>query len=192
MKKLLVLVCATASFTLAAGSAIADSIQGKIGITGKVGFLIPSDGDIGPYKNNTDAGFIGGGGIIYGIDNHFAAELDITRSVFGSDYFDFGVTNITLGAQYRFELNLPKLVPFVGTGLDILMIDADKGRSVYTTVGVHASAGIDYFLMKQLALTAEAKFVVAPDTDINGSSGKLGNFDPTSFSTTFGVRYFFN
>lgn len=192
MKKLLVLVCATAAFSLATGTAIADSIKGKIGVTGKIGLLFPSDGDIGPFKNKTDAGFIGGGGFIYGIDNNFAAEIDITRSEFNSDFGDFGVTNITLGAQYRFVLNPPQLVPYVGAGIDFLMSDADRGRDVDTTVGVHASGGIDYFLMKQLALTAEAKLVVAPDADINGPSGERGNFDPTSFSTTFGVRYFFN
>lgn len=192
MKKLLVLACATATFSLATGSAIADSIEGKIGVTGKIGLLIPSEGDFGPYKNHTDAGFIGGGGFIYGIDKHFAAEIDITRSKFDSDFGEFGVTNVTLGAQYRFVLDQPKLVPYVGAGLDILINDADRGRDVDTTVGVHASGGVDYFIMKQLALTAEAKLVIAPDADIKGPSGKLGNFDPTSLSTTFGVRYFFN
>jgi len=192
MKKLLVLVCATATLSLAAGSAIADSIKGRVGVTGKIGFTIPADGDIGPYKNNTDTGFIGGAGVIYGIDNHLAVEADITRSVFDSDFGDFDVTDLALGAQYRFALSQPQLVPFVGAGLDFLMIDVDGGRDVDNTVGVHAKAGVDYFLMKQLALTAEAKLLVAPDTDINGPAGKAGNFDPTSLSTTVGVRYFFN
>jgi outer membrane protein len=111
--------------------------------------------------------------------------------MFSSNNGDFGVTNVTLGAQYRFALSQPKLVPYLGAGLDILLIDADQGRDVDTTVGVHASAGVDYFIMKQLALTAEAKLVVAPDADIRGPGGN-GNFDPNSFSTTFGVRYFFN
>lgn len=191
MKKFLILACATATLSLSTGSAMADSIQGKLGITGKIGFTIPADNDLGPFNNKTDAGIIGGGGLIYGIDNHFAAELDITRSAFGSDAGDFGVTNVALGAQYRFILDQPKLVPYLGAGLDLLMIDADQGRSVDTTVGVHASAGADYFIMKQLALTAEAKLVLAPDTDINGPTGR-GNFDPNSFSSTVGIRYFFN
>jgi len=70
------------------------------------------------------------------------------------------------------------------------VIDANRGRSVDTTVGVHAAAGLDYFFMKQMALTTEAKLLVAPDTDINGPTGR-STFDPTAFSTTFGVRYFF-
>lgn len=192
MKKLLVLVCATATFSLAAGTAIADSIKGKIGVTGKIGFMVPADGDIGSRDNHTDTGFVGGGGLLYGIDNHFAAEIDITHGFIDSDYAEFGVTNLALGGQYRFVLDHPKLVPYLAAGLDILIIDANQGRSVDTTVGVHAGVGVDYFIMKQLALTTEARLVVAPDTDINGPFGKQGNFDPTSFSTTFGVRYFFN
>jgi outer membrane protein len=191
MKKLLVLACATAAFSLAAGPAMADSIQGKIGVTGKLGFQVNSDSEINGNNVDTEVGFIGGGGIIYGIDNHFAAEFDVTHSSFDSDNGDFGVTNLALGAQYRFMLPQPALVPYLGAGLDLLIIDADRGRDVDTTVGVHATAGVDYFLMKQLALTAEAKLVVAPDTDIKGPDGN-GNFDPTSLATTFGVRYFFN
>jgi len=191
MKKLLILACATAAFTLSTGSAMADSIQGKLGVTGKIGFMIPSDGEFGPFNNKTDTGFTGGGGLIYGIDNPFAAELVITCGEFGSVVGDYGLTNVSLGAQYRFVLAQPKLVPYLGTGLDLLVIDADQGRDVDTTLGVHASAGIDYFLTKQFALTTEAKLVLAPDTDINGPNGR-GNFDPNSFSTTFGIRFFFN
>ena len=191
MKKFLILACASATLSLAVGAAQAESIQGKLGVTGKIGILMPADGDIGPFTNKTDVGFIGGGGLIYGIDNHFAAEINITRSSFGSDFGDFGVTNVSAGGQYRFILDQPKVVPYLGAGLDLLLIDADQGHSVDTTVGVHASAGVDYFIMKQLALTAEAKLLIAPDTDINGPSGKVGNFDPTALSTTFGIRYFF-
>jgi len=192
MKKLIVLACATAALTLAAGPALADSIQGKLGVTGRVGVLIPADGDFDAHTNRTDAGFIGGGGLIYGIDKHFAAEFDVTRTSFESDFGDFGVTNLALGAQYRFTLSQPQLVPYLGAGIDLLLIDADQGRDVDTTVGVHATAGVDYFITKQFALTTEAKLLLAPDTDIKDSLGKRGDFDPTAFSTTVGLRYFFN
>lgn len=191
MKKILVLVCATVTLSLAAGSAFADSIKGRLGVTGKIGFTIPADGEYGPNNIDTDTGFIGGAGVIYGIDNTIAVEADITRSTFGSNIGDFDVTDLAVGAQYRFALSQPQLVPYLGAGLDFLVIDADGGHNVDNTFGVHAKAGVDYFLMKQLALTAEAKFLVAPDADINGPTNN-GNFDPTSLSTTFGVRYFFN
>ena len=191
MKKLLVLVCATAAFSMATGNATADSINGKLGVTGKIGVQIPSNGDMGPNRNETDAGVVGGVGLIYGIDNHFAAETDISHSELDSDFGNFGVTDFALGAQYRFVLGQHKLVPYAGTGLDLLVVNADHGN-VGTTVGIHVNGGVDYFITKQLALTAEARVVVAPDTNIDGPNGERGHFDPTSFSTTFGARYFFN
>ncbi|MBW4055603.1 MAG: porin family protein [Proteobacteria bacterium] len=197
MKKLIVVACLATTVSLTAGTAMADSIKGRVGVTGKIGVLIPADNKSDFYTNKTDAGFIGGGGFIYGIDDHFAAELDVTRSSFGSETGDFGVTNVSLGGQYRFALTQHQLVPYLGAGLDILVSDYDpndgQSRNVDTTVGVHGSAGIDYFLQRNLALTAEAKLVVAPDTSITDQSGAhRGDFDPTSFSSTAGIRFFFN
>src|SRR5665647_3416985 len=78
MKKLLVLACATATLSLAAGPATADNINGRVGVTGKIGFTIPADSELNSRNNHTDPGFIGGGGLIYGIDNYLAAEVAIT------------------------------------------------------------------------------------------------------------------
>jgi outer membrane protein len=197
MKKLIVFACLATTISMSAGMAMADSIKGRVGVTGNIGFLIPADNDSDFLRNRTDVGIIGGGGFIYGFDDHIAAELDVTRISFGSETGNFGVTDVSLGGQYRFALHNRLLVPYLGVGLDILVNDYDPNdgsrRDVDTTVGVHISGGVDYFLQKQLALTAEAKLVVAPDTSItDGSGAHRGNFDPTSLSTTIGIRYFFN
>lgn len=199
MKKLIILACLATTVTLTSGAAMADSIKGRLGVTGKIGFVVPADNNAEFFlgrDNRTDAGIVGGGGLIYGIDDHFAAEFDVTRSAFGSETGDFGVTNIALGGQYRFTPH-NRLVPYVGGGLDILVSDYEPNDGVKldvdTTVGVHASAGVDFFLMKQLALTAEAKLVLAPDAKIKDQFGDhTGDFNPTNFSTTVGIRYFFN
>jgi len=199
MKKLIALACLATTVSLASGTAMADSIKGRFGVTGKIGFVLPADNDAEfsiNRTNRTDAGFIAGGGVIYGIDNLYAAEFDVTRSAFDSDTGDFGVTNVSFGGQYRFPyLQNRQLVPYAGGGLDIIFTDYDPndgtGRDVDTTVGIHVKGGVDYFLEKQLALTAEAKIVLAPDADISGN-GRSGDFDPTNFSSTVGIRYFFN
>jgi len=196
MKKLIALACLVAAVSLVSGTAMADSISGRFGLTGKLGFIVPSDNESDFLHNKTDAGLIGGGGVIYGIDDHFAAEFDVTRASFGSETGDFGVTDISLGGQYRF-MPRNQLVPYAGVGLDILASDYSpydgSSRNVDTTVGFHVKGGVDYFILKRLALTGEAKIVVAPDTNITDRFGDhTGNFDPTNFSTTFGVRYFFN
>jgi outer membrane protein len=198
MKKLIVLACLATTISMTAGTAMADSIKGKLGVTGRIGFLVPADNTAENLNNKTDTGFIAGAGLIYGIDDHFAAELDVTRTSFGSDTGDFGITNVSLGAQYRFALQQRQFVPYIGAGLDILVSDYDENggarSDVDTTVGVHISGGVDYFLQKNLALTAEAKLVAAPDTSITDrkSGDHVGNFDPSNFSTTVGIRYFFN
>ena len=197
MKKLIVLACLATTVSMTAGTAMADNIRGKLGVTGKLGFLAPADNNAEFVNNRTDAGLVAGVGLIYGIDNHLAAELDLTRSEFGSNNGDFSVTNLSLGGQYRFGINDPKLVPYIGVGIDILATDYDpdngSSRDVDTTAGVHISAGVDYFLQQNLALTAEVKVVAAPETDITDNSGaRRGDFDPSSVSTTVGLRYFFN
>lgn len=203
MTRKLVVFCAAALLTLAAGAAMADSIQGRLGVTGRIGFIVPADGEaVGTgvaVSRNSDVGFIGGGGFIYGVTDNIAAELDITHAGFGSDFpggrVDFDTTNVTLGVQYRFLNMVPvrRLVPYGGGGIDILLNGADNGLGVDDVVGVHLNAGVDYFIQRQLAVTAEVKGILAPDADITFPGfGKVGDFDPSSFSTTFGVRYFFN
>ncbi len=199
MRKFIFFLTLTALLTLTAGTAMAQNIKGKFGVTGQIGFLIPSDSDVNDFKLETDVGFNFGGGFIYGIDRNWAAEIGVTRTEFGSnlvsgrDMGDFEVINVSLGGQYRFEISQANLTPYAGAGLDILIIDYSRSNtSVDTTVGMHLSGGIDYFLTKNVALNAEAKVVIAPDTTINNSVGTAGNFDPSSVSGMFGVRFFFN
>src|SRR6266702_5085812 len=192
MTRKLVVFCAAALLTLVAGTAMAaDSIQGRLGVTGKIGFIVPADSEfVGTgvvFNRNSDVGFIGGGGLIYGITDNIAGEFDITHASFGAGGgVDFDTTNISLGVQYRF-LNIPikHLVPYAGGGLDILINGANNGLDVDTTVGVQLTAGADYFLLRQLALTSEIKGILAPDADITAGGIKVGNFDPSSFSMTF-------
>jgi outer membrane protein len=188
MRKIVVCFVAVA-LTLTAGNALADSIRGRVGVTGKLGFIVPSDSSgVATGVIGTNASVIGGGGFIYGVTDTIAAEFDITHT----GYSGFDTTNLSFGAQYRY-LGLPmrQVVPYGGVGLDILLNGYNNGN-VDDVVGVHLCVGADYFLQKQLAVTAEAKGVIAGDADIHFANGDRGSFDPTSFSMTLGVRYFFN
>jgi outer membrane protein len=204
MKKLLVLLCVVSCVFLTAAAATADSINGRVGLSGRIGFLVPAESEAWDSDIETDAGFVGGGGLLIGLPNNFALELDVTYAgIEGDDWwgddYDFNTTNISFGLQYRFA-NLPaqRLVPYVGAGVDILINDGeDDGGYGYkydidTVVGGHISGGVDYFLARNFALTAEVKFVFAPDADIKYQGNHVGDFDPTSIATTFGIRVFFN
>lgn len=195
MKKLLVVAVVALMLTLVGGGAYAESIENRIGVTGRMGFIIPADSDFDDFQIDMDAGFIGGGGVIYGLDKNIALELDVTHTWFdgerpsGLDMGEFSITNLSLGAQYRFIVAEPGLTPYAGGGLDILFNDYSEAN-VDDVVGIHVSGGVDYFLARDIALNAEVKAVVAPDADIEGG-GRGGNFDPSSISGTFGIRYFF-
>ena len=200
-KKLVTVFCLAATVSLVSGTAMAETIKGRVGMTGRLGFLIPADNEaeFNSFRNNnTDLGVTGGVGIIYGLDNIWAAEFEVARSAFDSDTGEFGVTNLSLGAQYRFRLPDPhprQLVPYAGAGLDLLVADYDpydgSHRDVDATLGVHISGGADYFLTRDWSLNAEAKLVLAPDADISTGGRRSGDFDPNSFSSTAGIRYYF-
>lgn len=210
MNRTVVSVSCALFILLSTGIALAaDSMQGRIGVTGRIGILVPADSDafdpepLTPgHDLETDVGFIGGGGLIFGLTKNVALEFELTYTEFGAKISgvkegDFDTTNISLGAHYRFvDTTLTNLVPYVGGGVDILVngfssSDGDH-LDVDTVAGVHVRGGIDYFLLKQLALNAEVKGVLAPDADILFGGEKVGNYDPTSLSLTFGVRYFFH
>lgn len=196
-------LCAAALLALSWGTAMADSIKGRVGVTGRIGVIYPSNSDLGAVSQETDAGLIGGGGFIYGVNDNVAVEFDITHAGFSaSSAFPapanrntFETTDISLGGQYRF-LNLPNdsLVPYAGGGLDILINGTNiPGADVDNVVGVHLSGGVDYFILKQFAVGGEFRVVIAPTGDIINSNGaKIGNYDPMSISVIFGARYFFD
>jgi outer membrane protein len=200
MTNRIAVLCVIALLAVTCGEAAADSIKGRLGVTGRVGFVNPSNSDLNGFRRDSDLGFIGGGGFIYGITDDIAVDLEITHTGYSAEGAataknDFDTTSISLGGQYRFR-NLPiaKLVPYGGIGLDILLNDIDAlGLSVDNTAGIHVKGGVDYFVRKELAFTGEVKGILSPDADIHDAAGrKVGNFDPTSLVVTFGVRYFFN
>jgi outer membrane protein len=185
----------TLALTAVAGGACAETIQNKLGVTGRLGFTVPTDSDLNDFKINSDAGFIFGGGLIYGVDKNIAVEFDVTHTWFGSETpsgrntGDFDITDISFGAQYRFA-EIDKVNPYAGAGLDILVNGYEHG-DVDTVLGGHISLGADYFIMRNVAINGELKAVLAPDADIVFNGIKQGNFSPGSLSGTVGVRYFF-
>lgn len=201
MKRFLTVVCLTVAVAGITGTALADSIKGRLGITGRLGFIAPAESDFDDRKLEGDVGFIGGGGVIYGITDNLAAEIDVTHTEFGAesvsgqDEGDFEVVNVSLGAQYRFLVPQSKFVPYGGVGLDILFSDYTRPSGteghVDTAVGVHIRGGVDYFVTRQLVLNAEVKGGVAPEVDME-ADGRSGNFDPSAVVGTVGVRFFFN
>jgi outer membrane protein len=197
MRKLLILVAGAMLAASFAGNAAADEIRGRFAVTGKIGVTNAADsernGTEGKLVVSSDAGFIGGGGILFGVDNDVALEIGATSSAYDtSGLGDAEVTTVYVGGQYRFPEN-QRIVPYVGAGLDILINDLSGNRYTDTVVGGHLAGGIDYFVTRQVAFNAEVKGVQAFSSDVREyGGGKIGEFDPSSVSLTFGARLFFN
>jgi outer membrane protein len=197
MRILLMLTACAVLAAFLAGNAAADELRGRLAVTGRIGVTNPASGErdlpgVGTLVVSSDAGIIGGGGFLFGVDDNIAMELDVTRSSY--DTASFGradVTNLSIGAQYRFP-EKQRFIPYGGAGLDVLINDLGD-RYANTVVGVHVAAGFDYMAMRQIALNAELKGVKAYSADVKDLSGNnVGEFDPSSLSFTIGARFFFN
>jgi len=197
MRKLVMLVACAMLTALVAGNAAAEDLRGRLAVSAKLGVTNPVDNERnhpdGKLIVDSDAGIIGGGGFFFGIDDNIALEINMTRSSYHTSGFGTaGVTDLAVGAQYRFP-ERQRFVPYVGAGVDVLINSLDGNRYVDTVVGMHGAAGIDYMAMRQVALTAELKGVQAFSSDVKEfGGGKVGEFDPSSLSLLVGARFFFN
>ena len=179
MKKLLVFAVMAAVLSTLPDIAMADSIKGRLGVTGRLGFMVPSDSEftaltsytvipavtiglIETVKGKADTAFIGGGGFICGVTDNLAIEVDVTHApkidyaftgILGQQSFEITTTNVSLGFQYRF---IPEsmLVPYLGAGVDFIFSDGKyQGRDeldIETVVGEHVNAGADFFVTKHI------------------------------------------
>jgi len=191
-----VITSTLALLVLLASNAMGASIDGRLGLTAKLGFLMPIQDDLISSTTDSKTGFAAGGGLIYGFCNNFAAELDITHAPnldvedAGVKVGDVSLTDISLGLQYRFTPE-NRLVPYLGAGVDFIQGDFknqfNNSYDLDWTTGGHVSAGVDYFATRGVALTAELRGIFAPKGDMKSTALE---YDPTSFVGTVGIRLF--
>lgn len=197
MKKVVSAITCAVLTALLAGNVAAAELRGRFAVTGRIGVINPANSEFDRTNGDrlivsTDAGIIGGGGFLFGVDDHIAAELDITRSSYHMSTFGTAdVTNLSIGAQYRLP-ERQQIVSYFGAGLDVLIPDLPY-NAVSTVVGAHLATGLDFMLNRQLALNAEIKGVEAFNAKVRDFTGtKVGELDPSNLSFTLGARFFFN
>ncbi len=192
-----IIVMTIIALALVAGNAMAESINGRLGLTGKLGVVVPlADSTInGSTFWLSDAGFAGGGGLMYGIGDYIALEADVThvpsldvKMGSGTKVAEAQFTDFSLGLQFRILPGI-SLVPYIGGGADVIKGDID-GSTLDWTYGGHVNGGIDYFVNKSIALNLECRGIFAVKSDIQQNGVTVGKFDPMSVVTTFGVRLF--
>jgi outer membrane protein len=183
MKK--IVLFATAALLLLAGTAIADSIAGKVGITARGGasYIFNSEwsDEIAPYATELDKdikpdiGWTGGGGIMYGINDNLAVTFDViylqtdlqASSVYGEEYeIGTGKTvDFALGAQWRF---MPKsaFVPYIGAGVDVMWNDLSLNDELETMIG-ESGLSLEVDPTYGAHLSVGADFFITPNIALN-------------------------
>ena len=197
MKKI-VIACATALLVAgAAGSALAESIKGTMGVTGRIGVIVPADskeaannGSGRNYLIETDPGISGGVGFIYGMDDTLALEIGVDFAQFHTSEGSADLKDLAVGVQYRFPPANPKLVPYMGVGIDVLIPDIKNG-DVDTVLGGHFRGGFDYFFDRAVAFNLDFKATGGIKADIDRAGSKIGEFNPSNITGTAGVRVYF-
>jgi len=190
-----VMLLSTLTIILSAATALASGIDGRFGITGKAGALVPLKDDFIGGSTGSDPGLAAGGGIIFGLGNNLAIEVDAIHLMksnvsSGASSAEASLTDVGLGLQYRFGPD-NRLVPFIGGGADFikgeLKNSSDVTFNLDWTVGGHVNAGFDFFVTKGIALTVDTRGLFAADGDVKGTPLK---YNPMSFIGTVGIRLF--
>jgi outer membrane protein len=186
-------------FTLIASIAMADTIDNRLGVTGRAGSVTPLKNNFINGTQETRSGFAGGGGLIYGFGNYLAAEADVLQipkldvKNGGAKAYEATLTDIGVGLQFRI---IPdgKVVPFIGGGADFIKGNlkhvSGTNYDLDWTYGGHLNAGFDWFMTRGIALTAEARAVRTISGDILSGSTKVGEYDPFWVQATLGIRFF--
>ncbi len=87
----------------------------------------------------------------------------ILASYTDSSSFETTVTGYGVNANLYLPGNNPDIIPFVGGGATIVLVDS--GGFSETEFGINAQAGIKQFLTEQVALNYQAQIVSAGDYD---------------------------
>ena len=103
MRKIINIAAITlALLSLAAATVFAED-GGKLGVTGRLGFLIPADSDLGNFKIETDAGFNYGGGLKVKPAGPIGVRFDARGySVFGVQSQTLKLGEVTVGVLFGF------------------------------------------------------------------------------------------
>lgn len=191
MTKKVMMALSAAAAVMMVSQADAQSIRGTMGVTARAGLISPADskGRLGDYVD-TDVGFVGDLGFLYGVDDTLGFEVDLSYGKFSTDsqsgYGTGTLKGMAVGMQYRFPPANPRLTPYMGLGVDVLIPDY-KRANVDTVFGAHVRGGFDYFVDRNLAFNIDLKVTGGFEADVDGG----GKFDTSSVTTMAGFRYFF-
>ena len=185
------------------GTTSAKDINGRLGISGKIGFTVPSGtivNNSAQTELNSDSNFTTGGGLVFGLSSWLALEADVTYTpqtdfkLNGQKVFKMETIIPSIGLQVRNNILEDHLAAYLGGGVDLLVAyptdSAGNKADVDTVVGGHINGGGDYFITKNFALNLDLRGIFFRKTDITSGSTKFGEYDPITFVATVGAKWF--
>lgn len=205
------LVLAITLFAVTSGNADAESIAGRFGITGQLGFAtvatssysrdFVATNSLQDDQLRSNSTFAGGGGLIWGLTRNVAVEAGVLYLA-PRDYQNAGLkameienVDVSLGLQLRNNVS-EDIAAYLGGGVDVLLssvkdFNRNKG-SADTVVGGHVNVGGDYFVSRHVALNLDLRGMIFPEVNLKSGGMTVAEYDPISFVGLIGVRFFLN
>ncbi|MCK5059056.1 MAG: porin family protein [Candidatus Aminicenantes bacterium] len=187
---------------------------GRAGIGVTAGYALPGN-------TNLDGALTYGINFCYEITKYFALEVSglrfqsgVTGEVDSLSDGTLTVMPLQLSLQGRYPVN-NQLVPYVSGGIGYYLnsfaldnevvnnwnaVNFDIEESLEHAIGFHFGAGIDYFIIPNIAVNADFKYCIFKAagtwtlTDLTGTataSGDIAEIDLNTVIFTAGVKYFF-
>jgi outer membrane protein len=213
MKRFMATFCVMSFFLLVTvGFANAQDIGNKFGIGTSATYYFPQDDDLLGTSVDLDDDIGGGLNFTYIVVPRFALELawnyfktDIKHG--GLEVGEITIQPLLLTCWFRILPEGP-VVPYIGGGVGYYFIEFDisseakeeaKARGaalaedVDDSLGLHASAGLDWFITDNFAINLETRYFWT-EADVQGKEGSTtvnGDIDLAALVIGSGIKLYF-
>jgi opacity protein-like surface antigen len=201
----MVLVAAMFAWVGSAAAAETDRLRGYLGLrVGGPPYFTRADRDSEITLENPGAEALGGAALGLAIDRHWAFEIagerektGLTLESTGRKTAEYAWYTLLLQARWRYPLLEDRLSPYVlaGLGARLLQVETKDSDSpvTFASDAVFCSSfgtGVDYFVMSNVSVGVELKYLLGADSDI-GLSGETRHLNTDALIYTFGIRIYY-
>jgi opacity protein-like surface antigen len=182
-----------------------DAIRGYLGLrVGGQPLFTQADKDSAIHLENPGAEALGGAVLGVNLNKHWGVELagefektGLTDEATGRKTAEWAWWTILAQARWRYPLLDDRLTPYLlaGVGARIAQLETKDSDSplVFGSTEAFTGAvgtGLEYFVMNNVALGVELKYIVGTDSQLK-VSGNTHDLNLDAFIYTFGIRVFY-
>ena len=189
----------------AAHAADTDKLRGYLGLrVGGPPFFTRADHDSEITLENPGAEALGGAVLGLNFNKHWGLELagerektGLTQESTGRKTAEYAWYTLLAQLRWRYPLLEDRLTPYLlaGVGARFLQVETKDSDSPVTFASDEVfcssfGAGLEYFVMNNVALGVEVKYLLGADSNIV-VSGEQRHLNVDAFIYTFGIRIFY-